>query len=86
MKIRIVIIAVLLALVGCSRPGDGASSAIAEDQAGSVSHAKPEQRDLSEPGAQPTWKKKPSELDRLLREGAQEKGQGLGRLDRKRGE
>lgn len=86
MKIQI-IIAVLLALVGCSKPEDvSAGMATTKDQGGPVSHAKPEQPAQIAPGARPTPTNRPSALDRRLREGAQEKGQGLGRLDRKRGE
>lgn len=85
MKYQLMIIAVLVALAGCSKADDGRAGKIAaaEDQAESVSHAKPEQ---VAPGARPASKNKPSELDRLLREGAQEKGAGMGRLNRKRGE
>lgn len=81
---RIIAISLLLALLsGCSKPEEGETKKpILEDRAASVSHAKPEQ---PQP-AQITPTNKPSALDRRLREGAQEKGQGLGRLDRKRAE
>lgn len=82
-----IIIAILVALTGCFRPEEvSANKTTAEDQAGPVSHAKPDQVDLSAPSTLSARKNKPSELDRLLREGAQEKRQGFGRLDRKRGE
>lgn len=82
MRTQIITISLLLTLLsGCSKPEDGETKKpILEDRAASVSHAKPEQP------AQITPTNKPSALDRRLREGAQEKGQGLGRLDRKRGE
>jgi hypothetical protein len=88
MKIKFVIVAVLLALVACSNAEEinAAQATGEENQDGSVSHAKLEQPAQVAPGARHTPKNRPSELDRLLREGAQEKGQGLGRLDRKRGE
>lgn len=88
MKIKIVIVAVLLALAACSNAEEinAAQAAGEKGLAGSVSHAKPEQPAQVAPGAHPTPKNRPSELDRLLREGAQEKGPGLGRLDRKRDE
>jgi hypothetical protein len=44
MKAQIVVIAVLLSLLGCSKPEDvGTGKPAAENQAESVSHAKPEQ-------------------------------------------
>ena len=88
MKTQLIIVAVLVALAGCSKSEEGSAGNVtmAEEQARSVSHAKPDQVNSSKTSAQPERKNKPSELDRLLREGAQEKRQGLGRLDRKRGE
>lgn len=89
MKALIIIMVALVALAGCSKLEEGNAGskiAAAEDQAESVSHAKAEQPDPTGPSAKPARQKKPSALDRLLREGAQEQGQGLGRFDRKRGE
>lgn len=81
MKTQIVIYAALIALAGCSRAdeGGGDKTSMIEDKANMAAPPEPAR-------AHPVGKTKPSELDRLLREGAQEKGQGLGRFDRKRGE
>lgn len=59
----VIIMAALVALVGCSKPEDrnAGKVAAAEDQAGSVSHAKPEQPE------QAAKKRRPSAWDEEMR-------------------